>query len=67
MQKVELPGWCQIIVGLISEIAKERGDDPEEFQETLLANIRKGKVGTAATVPTPANREHLYRTKEGDH
>lgn len=66
-QSTDLPGWCQILNGLILEIAKERGDDPAEYQEALLAKIREGKLGTAATVPTPTNSEHRHRTKEGDH
>jgi hypothetical protein len=42
-QNAELPGWFRILNGLISEIAKESGEDPEEFKEALFRN--SGKAG----------------------
>lgn len=61
------PGFCELWHELILEIAKERGQDPEEFKASLLAKIREKGADTAATVPTPTNSEHRHRTKEGDH
>lgn len=51
-QSSNLPGFCIIIDELISEIAKERGRDPEVFKAALLEKIKAREAGTAATAPT---------------
>ena len=47
-----LPEFYTVVDTLIAEIAKERGEDPEDFKEAILAKIRTG-----AEVPAPAHRE----------
>lgn len=39
----KIPKFYRIVTTLISEIAKERGEDPEEFRELLLAKVREGE------------------------
>ena len=60
-----LPEFCKVLARIIREIATEKGEDPDVLKESLLAKIREKETDTAATVPTPANSEHLHRTKEG--
>ena len=47
-----IPEFYTVVNTLIAEIAKERGDDPEDFKEAILAKIRTG-----AEVPVSAHRE----------
>lgn len=37
-----LPEFYTVVDTLIAEIAKERGEDPEDFKEAILAKIRTG-------------------------
>lgn len=37
----KIPEFYKILNMLISEIARKRGQDPEEFKESLLRKIRK--------------------------
>lgn len=64
-QSNNLPGFCILIDELILEIAKERGRDPDELKQSLLAKIREKEVDTTATVPTSTKREHPPLTKNG--
>ena len=47
-----IPEFYRVVNTLIAEIAKERGEDPVDFKEALLAKIRTG-----AEVPASAHRE----------
>ena len=47
-----IPDFRTVINGLIAEIAEERGEDPKEFKNAILAKIRTG-----AEVPASAHRE----------
>jgi len=47
-----LPEFYTVVNSLIAEIAEERGEDPEDFKEALLAKIRTG-----TDVPASAHRE----------
>lgn len=46
-----IPEFYTVVNGLITQIAKERGEEPEDFKEAILAKIRTG-----AEVPTSAHR-----------
>ena len=47
-----LPEFYTVVNRLIAEIAKERGENPEDFKETLLAKIRTGAEGVRIRTPT---------------
>jgi len=44
-QNKPLPGWCRILDGLISEIAKEQIEDRRESRESNLAKSKRRSKG----------------------
>ena len=56
-----LPEFYTVVDTLIVGIAKERGEDPEDFKEAILAKIR---AGAGAGTSTPASSENQHRTRE---
>lgn len=54
-----IPGFYKVVNALIAEIAEERGQDLEEFRESLLAKIKDGMDSPAKSVHarTHANRQ----------
>ena len=52
-----IPEFYTVVNTLIAKIAKERGEDPEDFKEAILAKIRTG-----AEVSASAHRE-VAKTK----
>jgi hypothetical protein len=55
-----IPEFYTVVNTLITEIAKERGEDPEDFKEAILAKI---KAGAGAGTYTPTGSEK--RTAQG--
>ncbi len=37
-----IPEFYTVINMLISEIARDRGEDPQEFKQSLLAKVKEG-------------------------
>jgi hypothetical protein len=52
-----LPKFYTVANRLIAEIAKERGEDPKDFKEAILAKIR---AGAGAGMSTPPNRKTTH-------
>ena len=70
MQKVELPGWCQILDELTSETANERDlvDMSEARIEDLGKKWRKKKRGVDAATASPSvDIEHPHMLRRVVH
>lgn len=53
----DIPKFYAVVTSLITEIAKERGEDVEDFKEAISAKIKEGMDADTST-PAALNTRH---------
>ena len=60
----ETPTFYTVVNALIAEIANQRGEDPEEFRQSLLAKIKDGMDADTSTLTQHAAKNDTHSNTE---